>query len=408
MLSPTALNDAYHFSLRPLYFELTKADVMHPDKEAVRVAKALIHQAIKYDQALLQSSLLLPFHGQTERNLQAPVTYSSASILDQPWSDHPDQPLAAGEKWNSGRRATNNGMIYALDENGLPVNPYANYGIKERGMIGRYGPNHAVDNGVLRVQRNEKGQYTLFALGITRNDNKQPALCGGFTNFEQDASGAYTYSDEVRTETQALEFFEEMISGSVTLLPEYTTGLQSEIDHHIQAREMVQKQPLTEDECNVIRAAITTHRKVLQVTKEDSGFLHRLQQAFAKAQPCYEGPVISSSRNTNSAWMETRLSYFVMDENKWAEIKGTSRFDYTLAAGDDAGQVIWHEITPDLISRAGSHGAFFSYLLSGYLLTEAWKQPETLPDLKQQTIALSNFLAGKSGVSTTPACKLRA
>jgi len=384
-------DDAYHHSLRQLYFQWQKADVTHPDKEAVNLARELIHQAVRFDQNRVTKLLQQKFDGKIERNFDQPETYTSSFVIGQSWSDHLDQPLDQEEQWNHDRRATNNGMKYKLDEDGYPINPYCDYGVKGRGMIGLYGPNHAVDDGVLRIMANADGKLSLHALGIIRNDSGLPALCGGFTNFVKYGDGIYPYNDQVKIDTQAHEFFEEMVSGSVTLLPEYAEGLENEIACHIQAREITEGHELSEYYCKMIAAETTTHRKVQQVQKEDPLFFSRLRQAFREATPCYEGPVMSSSRNTNTSWMETKLSYFIMDEAKWEEIKGDNKFDYKLIAGDDAGQAMWHEITPELIQNAESHGAFFTYLLSAYLLNETQNNPEILAAVKDQARDLLAF-----------------
>jgi hypothetical protein len=116
---------------------------------------------------------------------------------------------------------------------------------------------------------------------------------------------------------------------------------------------------------------------------------------FRNATPCYEGPVFSSTRNTNSAWMETKLSYFMMDDEKWNAIKGDNKFNYQLMAGDDAQKVMWHEITPELVSHAEGHGAFFTYLMSGFLLTNPPENPATLQAIKAQGQELLDFFTEK-------------
>jgi hypothetical protein len=120
------------------------------------------------------------------------------------------------------------------------------------------------------------------------------------------------------------------------------------------------------------------------VQKEDPEFMTNLYEAFETAKECYSGPVLSSARNTNNAWMETKLSWFYLDDHKWDEIKGDNKFDYQLAAGDDAQDVVWYEITPDLIEHADSHGPLFCYLLSSFLVSKECKKPSVVAAVKNQ------------------------
>lgn len=384
------LDLAYRASLKGLMTQIAKAELSAADQETVTLAHDLVEGGIAFDRQRLSGLLETAFDGHLRRDFDNPPEYTSSTILNQPWSDHADHPLLRLEKWNDGRRATNTGIRYSLDEQGFPVNPYANYGIKGRGVTGMYGPNHAVDMGILRVMPNATGKPALHVLGIIRHDSGKPALCGGYTVFTRYGDGIFSYDEQTKINSQAHEFFEEMISGSVELMDKYKEGLEKRIECAIAFRENIQG-TLTDKDRQRIRAQLTTERKVEQIHHEDPLFLSGLRHAFLTATSCYEGPVLSSSRNTNTAWMETRLSYFMMDEGDWTALKGADKFHYDLMAGDDAAAVRWHEITPELIGSADSHGALFTFLLSGFLATHAPKDPDTLAAIKDQAKELLDF-----------------
>lgn len=67
-------------------------------------------------------------------------------------------------------------------------NPEGRTGIKGRGLLGRWGPNHAADPIVTRWKRNERGIVTendkkvLEFVAIQRRDNHQWAIPGVRSN----------------------------------------------------------------------------------------------------------------------------------------------------------------------------------------------------------------------------------
>lgn len=382
----------YDKSLQAMYNTLYRALVTGQDREACILAASLMNQAMSCDIRQTYQLIQKPYIGQIERNLDQPKHYEHPNLLGQVWADDPSHPLEAGEEWNSGRRVTNTYIAYAANEKGLPLNHYLNYGINGRGVIGRYGPNHAVDNGVLRIMPNKDGKPTLHALGIVRKDNGLSALCGGFTEFNKDQNGQYHYTQSDMVTTQAKEFIEELVSGSVELLPKYAEGLDEEIDQALNRRTLAQGKPVSDKQIVTITDELTTHRKIIQIEQEDPQFIQNIEHAFTHAHPCYAGPVFNSDRNTNQAWMETRLSWIMLDETAWDKMKGRNRFNYQLAAGDDAQSVLWHELTPDLMKKAnGSHDAYFAHLLNGYLLTQDHTDREILQNVKQQSQDLADY-----------------
>lgn len=76
-------------------------------------------------------------------------------------------------------------------KSGLPLNPRGRTGIKDRGALGRYGPNHAADPIVTRVNP-ETGEYEVLL--VHRKDNGILAFPGGFVG-SSNASGKLIVED---------------------------------------------------------------------------------------------------------------------------------------------------------------------------------------------------------------------
>lgn len=400
-LNCPSLQRTYDMSLRVLYRDMDRAVSDGVDQPIVDLANHLTRKATEFDCMKLGLMLQKPYNMKVVRDFSEPQSYDDDQLNGMPWADDASRPLEPSESWNTGRRSTNVNISYQLDGKGYPINPYFDYGVKGRGVIGRFGPNHAVDNGILRIMNNKDGQPRLHTLGIIRQDNGLPALCGGFTNFIQGKDGRYPYTRKVALLSQASEFIEELVSGSIALKPEFAEGVEQEISDRLMEIERTTGQTLGKNRKQALRNEIITHRKMEQINAEDPGFLQRVYSAFDQAHECYAGPVLNSGRNTNNAWMETRLSWFMLDDAQWNRIRGNGSYDFS--AGDDAQTVMWHEITPDLVQGAtGSHGAFFTYLLSSYLLTAKHQDEDTLACIKEQAQELLTFL--DTSVSRHMAC----
>lgn len=87
----------------------------------------------------------------------APTAYTAPVVLAGPvWADKDfmaDKALAAATKWNAvdgkiDRRSFEG--EYELNENSVPQNPLGRTGMSGRGLLGRFGPNHAADPIVTR------------------------------------------------------------------------------------------------------------------------------------------------------------------------------------------------------------------------------------------------------------------
>ena len=362
--------------LQILYKTFLRFDMKSPGRggnsDLKRLADALVEGAIIADLDKSRAVLQQPYYGSMRRNFKAPIAFVLGSILGRVWADSPDAPLEPGEQWNSGRRQCHNEVCYQIDGHGYPINPYMNTGIRERGRVGRYGPNHAVDIAPLRIMPDQEGCPKLHLLGIVRQDNRRPALCGGFIDFERsEKSCDYKMDDQQITLTQTREMIEEMISGAVTLDPGYKIKAESAFERKISHLELTQAEMISTERYNTLKRQLETTFRLRQIEDKDPEFIRRLYHEISQSYPCYAGPVLSSGRNTNNAWMETYLSWFELTDEKWRAICGQNPgFDYDFSPGDDARAVRWHKIDPAFIRQgAASHGAYAVYLLSDYVST---------------------------------------
>jgi ADP-ribose pyrophosphatase len=87
----------------------------------------------------------------------APTLYTAPVVASGPvWADKDfltDKAATAAIKWNDvdgkiDRRSFEGD--YKLDEHGVPQNPLGRTGMRGRGLLGRFGPNHAADPIVTR------------------------------------------------------------------------------------------------------------------------------------------------------------------------------------------------------------------------------------------------------------------
>lgn len=188
---------------------------------------------------------------------------------------------------------------YNIDEGGFPVNPIGRTGIIGRGLLGRWGPNHAADPLVTRWKRNGTGAIEISKVtenpilqfvAIERKDSGEWALPGGMVD-----------PGEVVTATLKREFMEE-------------------------AMNSLEK---GEPEAEEVKIAV--------------------DKFFEKGDEVYRG-YVDDPRNTDNAWMETVALNF-HDED------GSVVGQMELNAGDDAANVRWMDINKELKLYA-SHGLF--------------------------------------------------
>lgn len=221
-----------------------------------------------------------------------PISYTSDSIKGQPWAD--PEKLSEGSPWNRVDshnkidRKSHEGEYRIVD--GIPLNPIGRTGVKGRGCLGRWGPNHAADPIVTRWKVNEKGERIkhpktgkpiLQFISIQRRDSGEWAIPGGMVD-----------PGELVTATLRREFGEEALNS-------------------LEANE---------------------HNKGSLEKKIDDLFQHGFE--------IYRG-YVDDPRNTDNAWMET-VAYNFHDKD------GNSVARFKLHAGDDAVGVKWMDIGCDV------------------------------------------------------------
>ncbi len=364
------LNKAYRESLTPLFQDIAYRRGGDIPGSIIDVSGAIIDLGTRIDKRLLISRNDIPYDTVIQRDMNHPPFYMSPECIGQPWADTPSGPGLKDEKWNAGRRRSYLDDEYQLNEQNLPINPFYNFGITGPGVIGRYGPNHAVDIAPVRIIPGKSGVPSLHVLGIVRMDDRLPALCGGFVDNTPDPDSPFPYTPEQKLKSMTHEFLEEMVCGSFRLDDPYAAGLTTEIKKATHARKKQHGHDMDYDSAQRLYRQMITHRKMNQIHDRDPGFINRLtDHFFSNARTCYNGPVVSSMRNTNSAWMETSVAWVKLNPDLWDDMTANCTHPYTFQAGDDAADVKWHHIDLDLIRSSGSHGAFFCYILASALIS---------------------------------------
>lgn len=217
-----------------------------------------------------------------------PLSYTDDGINGKPWAD-PEQ-INDATVWNkvdtnSKIDRTSHVKVYTVVD-GVPQNPIGRTGIRGRGILGRWGPNHAADPIVTRWKVNEQGEKVLHSetkkpilefISIQRKDSGEWAIPGGMVD-----------PGELVTATLKREFAEEALNS------------------------------LEADE------------------EKKKALLKKIDKFFKGGFEVYRG-YVDDPRNTDNAWMET-VAYNFHDE------KGDCVGRFKLHAGDDAVGVKWMDI----------------------------------------------------------------
>ncbi|XP_043788550.1 ADP-ribose pyrophosphatase, mitochondrial isoform X1 [Apis laboriosa] len=230
-----------------------------------------------------------------------PVEYTAALVKGKPWADPEIGEISFKPKWNSidgkvNRKSYTND--YDINKNGYPLNPIGRTGIFGRGLLGRWGPNHAVDPIVTRWKSNVSGSTEinkdtkkpiLQLVAIQRQDSGKWAIPGGMID-----------PGETVSTTLKREFMEEALS--------------------FLEKSQAEKEEL--EKC--------------------------IRKLFERGEEIFKG-YVDDPRNTDNAWIETVAVNFHDDNNLFKNI--------TLKAGDDARNVKWVDIDKNLKLYA-SHSEF--------------------------------------------------
>ncbi|XP_009930580.2 ADP-ribose pyrophosphatase, mitochondrial isoform X1 [Opisthocomus hoazin] len=232
-----------------------------------------------------------------------PVEYTAMSVLAGPiWADPQIDDKGFSPKFNERdgeveRRSLNS--VYVV-ENGRPRNPVGRTGLTGRGLLGRWGPNHAADPIVTRWKKDRSGNKVahpvtgkniLQFVAIKRRDFGEWAIPGGMVDPGEKISA-----------TLKREFEEEALNS-------------------------------------------------LQKSSEEKAELEKqLQKLFSQEHFVVYKGYVDDPRNTDNAWMETEAVNY-HDET------GETLDNLPLEAGDDAGMVKWVDINEKLKLYA-SHSYF--------------------------------------------------
>jgi len=117
----------------------------------------------------------------------SPPFYVDASVAAEPcWADRASDLVAGRIKFNAidttGAKPINRVSLegpYELAASGMPMNPRGRTGLRGRGLMGKFGPNHAADPIVTRSLVNDDGVLVLEVVLIRRKDTGEWALPGG-------------------------------------------------------------------------------------------------------------------------------------------------------------------------------------------------------------------------------------
>lgn len=225
----------------------------------------------------------------TEYKQYNPPNYTFPGLHGKPYADPEIGDPNFEPLWNSidGNisRVSYNGPYQIV--NGFPLNPLGRTGICGRGVLGRWGPNHAADPIISRWKRLDNGNMAvgvnnkpiLQFIAIKRGDTGEWAIPGGMVDPGEKVS-----------ETAIREFKEEALN-SLSLTDK------------------------------------------IQWEKE-------IDEFFSEGEVIYQG-YVDDCRNTDNSWIET-IAYNFHDES------GLTVGLLKLHAGDDAVGVRWVDITPDL------------------------------------------------------------
>lgn len=132
-----------------------------------------------------------------------PVEYTAVSVLAGPmWADPQISETNFSPKFNEKdghvERKSKNGL-YEI-QNGRPRNPAGRTGLVGRGLLGRWGPNHAADPIITRWKKNNSGnkithpvsgKHILQFVAIKRKDCGEWAIPG--VSIKLDVLSSFTY-----------------------------------------------------------------------------------------------------------------------------------------------------------------------------------------------------------------------
>ncbi|NP_001090351.1 nudix-type motif 9 [Xenopus laevis] len=235
-----------------------------------------------------------------------PVDYTAPYVLtNPPWADPPLGSEGFSPKFNALDGAVQRQSLqdtYSV-EKGVPRNPVGRTGVKGRGLLGRWGPNHAADPIITRWKQDSDGRRVtdvntgkpiLQFVAIQRKDCGQWAIPGGMVD-----------PGELVTATLRREFCEEALNS-------------------------------------------------LEGTGDQTENEKKIQELFSQEHLLIYKGYVDDPRNTDNSWMETQAVNY-HDET------GHLLNQLRLEAGDDAGKVQWVDVSSEC-SLYANHASFILIL----------------------------------------------
>lgn len=249
----------------------------------------------------------------------SPAEFTSPSVLrNKDWAD-PANPWNIFN-WNKLTTIDRTSLMGEYEViHGVPQNPVGRTGIKGRGRLGKWGPNHAADPIVSRWKLDDKGKKVkdpeskkpiLQFVAIQRSDTNDWAIPGGMCD-----------AGETVSKTLKREFLEE-----------------------------------------------ATDSMNPQVAKKNQEVARKFDNFFKKGKEVYKG-YVDDPRNTDNSWMETVVHSFHDAKNRIFK-------NFDLKAGDDATNVKWMDIDSDMELYA-SHKQFIEAVANKY--KAHWSKPMPKP-----------------------------
>ena len=224
----------------------------------------------------------------------SPPNYTAPSVLEKPsWADaniendECEDMLQFNQIDEHASRVSHAGAYAVVD--GLPLNVIGRTGLTGRGLLGKWGPNHAADPVVTRwkldgdgkkIIHEVSGKPILQFVSIRRNDTCDWALPGGMVE-----------TGDTVGETLKKEFGEEALN----------------------------TKQMGKVELEEVKALV--------------------DELFRNGSLIFQG-YVDDPRNTDNAWMETVAKNYHDEKGEFKE--------FDLEAGDDSGKVQWKDVDSTL------------------------------------------------------------
>jgi len=142
------------------------------------------------------------------------VIANDCTVKQGGWADPTSVTTVGADEW--AKRMSHEGPIN-FDAQARPLNPRGRTGIADRGLLGKWGPNHAADPVVTRWHPTDKGRLQMVA--IQRRDVGQWAIPGGMVDageavsvtvrreFTEEAGNITDEAERVKFEAMASSLF---------------------------------------------------------------------------------------------------------------------------------------------------------------------------------------------------------